>query len=171
MTPLQLATLGVRLVGLIWAVVAISNSYPWIAYVADARPGEINTPWFVLLAALQLLTCAALLLFPATIATMLLPSLRSTKAPAPSQPFEWQTLGIVCVGLWVLSRAVPDAFYWATYYFAAGRSGLDDFASDPQHLAGIVATIVEVTVGLWLTLGGKGIAAILLAVRTAGLRK
>ena len=90
MTPLQLATLSVRLVALIWAVVAISSAHRWIPYIADASPGEVNISSFVFLAGLQLATCAVLLLFPASVAKMLLPSLRSTKVPPPAHPLSLQ---------------------------------------------------------------------------------
>lgn len=170
MTPLQLVTLAIRLVALIWTVVAISNAHQWLPYLGDAELGNAASR-FAFVAALQLSTCVVLLMFPATIAAMLLPSLKSVKAPQPAFPIEWQTVGVICVGLWLLTRAIPDAFYWVTYYFVARGSGLDDFTSDPQHIAGIAATVVEIALGLWLTIGGKGIAATLLGLRSAGLRQ
>jgi len=170
MTPLQMVTLAIRLVALIWAVLAISNAHQWIPYLADAELGNAASR-FAFVAALQLSICVVLFMFPATIATMLLPSLKPVKTPVPTYPIEWQTVGTICVGLWVLTRARPDAFYWATYYFVARGSGVDDFASDPQHIAGIVTTVVEIALGLWLTIGGKGLAATLLRIRSAGLRQ
>ena len=170
MTPLQLVTLAIRLVALIWAVLVISNAHQWIPYLGDDELGNAASR-FAFVAALQLLVCVALFVLPATIATMLLPSLKSAKAPEPTYPVEWQTVGVICVGLWVLTRAIPSAFYWATYYFVSRGSGLDEFASDPQHIAGIVTTVVEIALGLWLTIGGKGVAAALLRIRSAGLRQ
>ena len=171
MTPLQIATLGIRLVGLVWTVIAISSAHRWIPFIASADPGQIDRASFVFLAGLQLATCAVLLLFPATIATMLLPSLRSTKAAVPTHAVEWQTLAVIAVGLWILTRAVPDAFYWVAYYLAAHRAGVEYDTSDPQYIAGVVSTIVEVGLGLWLTIGGKGLATVLFKLRTSGIRQ
>jgi hypothetical protein len=170
MTPLQLATLAIRLVALVWAVVTISNTHQWIPYLADAELGNVAAR-FAFMTALQVSICAVLFIFPATIATMLLPSLKSARTPEPAHSLEWQTVGVICVGLWVLTRAIPSAFYWATYYFVARGAGLDEFASDPQHIAGIATIAVEMALGLWLTIGGKGIAAALLRIRSAGLRQ
>jgi hypothetical protein len=171
MTPLQIATLGIRLVGLIWAVVAISNSHRWIAYFGAATTDSLNLGPTIFLAALQLATCAFLLMFPATTARLLLPSLRSVKEPAASTPLQWQTLAVISVGLWVLSRAIPDAFYWITFYVTAHRSGLEVFPLDPEHTAGVVATVIEIALGVWLTVGGQGLAEFLFRLRTAGVKQ
>jgi hypothetical protein len=123
-------------------------------------------------AALQVAICGVLWFFPVTIASKLLPSY--SKPPDPQNPpsvYEWQTLGVICIGLWALSRAVPDLVYWVAYMGMAFESDAPLGELAPDQKAGFIATVVEIIVGAWLVLGAKGVAALLFKIRTAGVAK
>lgn len=75
MTLLQLATLAIRLIAVLCGVAAISSAPQWIVYLQEAGPGEASSSLFAFLAALQLLTCVVLFMFPDPSASLL--SIRS----------------------------------------------------------------------------------------------
>jgi hypothetical protein len=90
--------------------------------------------------------------------------------PSPSSGFEWQTLGVICVGIWELSRAIPDAAYWISFYnMMAMNSNLGLSYFSPEQKSGMIATIAELVIGFWLVLGAKGFSSILLKIRTSDL--
>jgi hypothetical protein len=171
-TPIQVVAVCLRFLAIVWLLYALNNAYGALSYLG-LQSGVPGSRWAVWIqAAPQLAICGALWFFPVTIASKLLPSYsqpRDLQSPAPLQ--EWQALGVICIGLWALSRAVPDLVYWVTYMGMAfeGDSPVGEFA--PDQKAGFIATIAEIAVGLWLVLGAKGVAALLFKIRTAGVAK
>jgi hypothetical protein len=170
--PIQVVAVCLRFLAIVWLLYALNNAYGAMSYLG-LQGGVPGSRWVVWVqAGLQLVICGALWFFPVTIASKLLPSY--SRPPDPQNPphlHEWQTLGVICIGLWALSRAVPDLVYWITYMGMAfeGDSPVGDLA--PDQKAGFIATLVEIAVGLWLVLGAKGAAALLFKVRTAGIAK
>jgi hypothetical protein len=157
---------------IVWLLNVLNDAYGSLSYVAiqNDSPGFRWTVWIQV--ALQGAICAALWFFPVTIATALLPSY--SKPPDPENPprlLEWQTLGVICIGLWALTRAVPDLIYWSAYMSMAfeGDSSLGELSADQR--AGLVSTLAELAIGIWLVLGAKGMAALLFKIRTAGISK
>jgi hypothetical protein len=170
MTAHQTSTLIIRLLGVVWFLYLLGH-VGGIATYMSGEPGiKPGTGFVVVLSLVQFVGCAAFWLLPATIAAKLLPSTLSNKARPASTPLEWQTLGVICIGLWELSRAIPDGVYWLTFLDMAEQSGLSGNSFAPSQKANMYATIVEFVIGLSLLFGGKGTAAILFRVRTAGLR-
>jgi hypothetical protein len=170
--PIQVVVVCLRFLAIVWLLYALNNAYGAMSYLG-LQSGVPGGRWVVWIqAALQLAICGALWFFPVTIASKLLPP-HSRPAEPPSPPLlqEWQTLGVICIGLWALSRAVPDMVYWVTYMGMAFESDtpVNEFA--PDQKAGFIATIAEIIVGLWLVLGAKGVAALLFKIRTAGVAK
>jgi hypothetical protein len=122
--------------------------------------------------ALQLAICAVLWFFPVTIASRLLPSY-SQPPDAENHPRwnEWQTLGVVCIGLWALSRAIPDLVYWVTFMGVSFENDSPVGELAPDQKASLTSTLAEIAIGLWLVFGAKGMAAVVFKIRTAGVAK
>jgi hypothetical protein len=161
-----------RLLALIWLLYILGHLYGLFAAITNDPTALISTSAVWFLALLQLAICGALWFFPATLAVRLLPSIRSEpKTAPPPQLVEWQTLGVICIGLWGLSRAIPDAVYWVTFYnmHLKANYGVSDL--NAAQKAGIVTTVAELLIGLWLLFGAKGFAAFLFKARTAGVAK
>jgi len=80
---------------------------------------------------------------------------------------DWQVLGIICVGLWGLIRAIPDAMYWAVILqtWLTADYGLTALSSVQKSR--IAATILELGLALWLVFGARKIAVYLFGVRMA----
>ena len=69
------------------------------------------------------------------------------------------------LGLWVLSTAVPDIFYWSTFVYLA--KGIE-FSLTPEHIGNIVVTVIEIIIGVWLVFGAKGLRGLRRLVRISG---
>jgi hypothetical protein len=171
-SPIQIVVLCLRLVAIVFLLFTINRLYSLFAYFNNGGKTALNMSVVWFFAALQIATCAILWFFPASIATKLLPSLRSTQQNSPTPLLiEWQTLGVICIGLWSLSRSIPDTVYWLTFYSIASSDGMTFSSLGAGQKASMLTTVVELVIGLWLLLGAKGLAALLFKIRTAGLRK
>ena len=172
MTPLQIVALGLRLVALIWLLYTFNHLHGLFAYVNDDSGIVIRKSVIWLFAFLQIATCAVLWFYPRTIAEKLLPSASTAEqARSPVAMVEWQTLGVICIGIWALSKAIPDAIYWMTYYSMSFGADGDAFYLDAAQKARVASTVAELGIGLWLVFGARGFAAFLFKLRTAGVSK
>jgi hypothetical protein len=171
-TPLHLVALGIRLVALIWVLYTVSHLHGLFAYMNSSSGVSINKGVIWLFAGLQIATCAVLWVFPATIAKKLLPSSADTaSSKPPSTLIEWQTFGVVCIGIWALARAIPDAIYWVTFYGMTLNSSYGYSDLNVEQKASMITTVVELIIGMWLVFGARGLANALLKLRTAGVSK
>lgn len=172
MTPIQVVAVFLRLLAVVWFLYTLNHAHWAFAYLGGSPGLPINMPAVWITAIAQLCACAVLWFFPVSIASKLLPSYSLSAEPGnPNRLEEWQTLGVICIGLWGLSRAIPAATYWVTLMNLSfsGDAAVSELSSDQK--AGMVATGVEILIGAWLLLGAKGIAALLFRMRTAGVAK
>lgn len=169
MSPHQILTVCIRLVAVIWLLYTVSHLDSLFAYLdADSRL-LLNKTTVLIFALLQVAACAILWFFPRSIAAKLLPGRDTDATPAPSSSLEWQTLGVVCIGVWALTNAIPDALYWLTFFnMMAELSNLGWAYFSPQQKAAMISTAVELIIGIWLVFGARGLASILFKIRTAG---
>lgn len=161
----------VRFGALVWLLYTISHLNGLFAYVEEGAPIQIDKTVVVLFAALQIGVCVFLWLFPRSVAAQLLPGRNTDEVVKPSSQLEWQTLGVICIGLWALSRAIPDAVYWITFYNMAASSKLGLSFFNAEQKAAMLSTVAELAIGVWLLLGAKGTAAFIFKARTAGATK
>jgi len=172
MTPLQIVALGLRLVALIWLLYTLNHLHGLFAYVNNDSRIVITKSVIWLFAFLQIATCAVLWFFPMTIAARLLPSASANEQTrSPVALVEWQTLGVICIGIWALSKAIPDAIYWITYYSMSFGADGDAFYLDADQMGRVASTVAELGIGLWLVFGARGFAAFVFKLRTAGVSK
>ena len=168
MTSAQIVGLGVRLFA-IWLVVSLLRHIPgiWRFNVSDAAGGDSSTNVVIVVVAVLILALAAAIwFFPLTVANKLIP--RSTRTDHIHVPIEQaESIGFSLLGLWVLTNSVPDSFYWIFMAFQASRpnSILELRASEYSYM---VATAVEVILGIWLLFGAQGLRRLLRWARTAG---
>lgn len=168
MTPHQIIAVFLRLVALVWVLFVVSHLHSLFLYLDHTTYLQINKVVVWVFAAIQIAVCALLWFFPRSIASRLLRS-RDAHEPAPAPRLEeWQTLGVICIGLWALMRAIPDAVYWITFYNMTSRSSIPFSDFTAEHKAAMVETVVELILGFWLLFGAKGFAVFLFKARTAG---
>ena len=170
MTPHQVVVVCIRLVALVWLLYVVNHSYGLFAYVnSDARVA-LHKSVVLFFASLQVATSGVMWFFATSIAAKLLPPVRPTQSTPPSSLLQWQTLGVICVGLWSLNRSIPDVVYWVTFYNMAESTGVGTDSLSAEQKASFFSTVVELAIGLWLLFGAKGFAAFLYKARTAGLK-
>jgi hypothetical protein len=170
MSPHQILTVCIRLVAIVWLLFTISHIDSLFAYLNEGSRLQLDKTSVYFFASLQVAACVVLWMFPRSVAAKLLPGPDSNTSPSPSSTIEWQFLGVMCVGIWELSRAIPDAAYWITFYNIMATSsnlGLSYFSAEQK--AGMIATIAELGIGFWLVLGAKGFTSILFKIRTSDL--
>ena len=158
MTPHQILALCSRLAALIWGLYALS-SIPQYSIRLDHPPVD-NRLTVLILVGVQIAACAFLWLFSMTVARKLLP-LKADVAGASSRIVDWQILGVVCVGLWGLIRAIPDAMYWAVILQTWLTADYGLTALTIAQKARIGSTILELGLALWLVFGARRISTYL----------
>jgi hypothetical protein len=160
MSPHQVIAVGVRLFA-VWLGISVFRAVPSLyfgRYGFEAHP---------LVATVTLLVASAVVVFlwllPQTIARRLLPSSNSEALPSAS-PDLWLAMGCALIGLWVVSSTLPSLIQDALILLA-WSGGSDDISSVKHQL---VYNAVEVAVGIWLVLGGKGFRKVFWWARNAG---
>lgn len=163
MTPHQILIVGIRLLVIFWFLSLLGQA---AAIPATIQNTDVSAKPFVITLGLQLVAIVVLWLFPATLASKLL---RAGNVPVQSTAVafdEWRDLMFVGVGIFVLARAMPDVIYW-TILAMAPESSFPDF-SFGQKASALVA-LLDLTIGLVLTLGAPAVAALIQKCRRAGV--
>ena len=167
MTPHQILALCSRLAALIWGLYALS-SIPQYLIRLD-HPSVDNRAAVFTLVGLQIASCAFLWIFSTTVARILLP-IKDDAPASPSRIVDWQVLGVVCVGLWGLIRAIPDVMYWAVILQTWLTADYGLTALSISQKSRIAATVLDFGLALWLVFGARRIADYLFGVRLAKAR-
>jgi hypothetical protein len=171
MSPQQIIIVGLRLIALLWTFHVVSHSYELFSYANVDATAALSKSSILAFALLQLGIAAIFWFFPATIAAKLLRSgSQSEESVSPSLQ-QWQVLGFICIGVWSLCRAIPDAMYWTTVGIMANSSDVEFSSFSIEQKASVVSTILEIVIGLWLVLGAKGLAVAIYKLRTTGVSK
>ncbi len=164
----QIVAIAVRLFAIFLVVYAFRHASSMLPLTNYPPPQNISYI-FIASATLPLLLAALLLwIFPLTIAAKLLPRSRRTESAGALSATEIQAVAFSILGLWVLTTAVPDIFYWITYVYVMKNGGVDNSAFSPNLSGRIGATVVELVIGIWLLFGARGLTGLLRLARTAG---
>jgi hypothetical protein len=164
-TPHQILIVAIRLLAIFWFLGVLAQ-LPTVLVTMQEMRGVASSFWLSPL--LQLLVCAFLWLFPATLASKLLRS-GSEPIPASSVPFsDWRDLLFIVVGVFVLARAVPDAIYWIALGVAS-EPLVPDLTFEQK--VSVFATVLELVIGVALTLGAKGVGNSIERLRRAGQQR
>lgn len=163
MTPHQILIVAIRLLAIFW-LLGVLAQLPVLVVTLDNVRSPLHTT--VIWVGIQFAISVVLWFFPATFASMLL---RAGKTPTPTGdvPFdEWRSLCFVAIGIFMLARAIPDFAYWIIV--ATGHEPqAADFTLDQK--ASVVATILEVAIGVALVLGATGLGSLIQRLRRAGV--
>ena len=119
MTPNQILIVVVRLIAVMWALYVVSQIGPIVSASEQMGIGP-SASWALL--AVQFFFCVFLWFFPASFASKLLRGSRTSEVSPSSSISDWQELAFVAVGVFVLSRAIPDILYWLIFFFGAAIS-------------------------------------------------
>ena len=163
MTPHQILIVGIRLLVIFWFLSILGQLG---AVLTTIQSMAVASAPFLISLGVQIVAMVLLWLFPATLATKLL---RSGNVPVQTNavPFdEWRDLVFVGVGIFVLARAVPNVLYWAILGIAPDSS-FDSLTFEQK--VNTFSSLVELAIGLILTLRASSIAALIQKGRRAGV--
>ena len=164
MTPHQILAAFTRLLAIWWLLYVVSQT-PGL-YVHNEHLQLDNRTPVIVITVLQLGICAFLWMFPATVARKLLP-LKETPSAPPARIADWQMLGVICIGLWALTHAIPDTVYWAILLNTWLGPDSGTLALTVAQRARIASTVVSLVIGIGLVFGARGITTYLFGIRKA----
>ncbi len=121
----------------------------------DSSDAWVAPYTFVLIAGLVL--CAILWFFPLTVARKLLPVMREARSEQSLDASIAMSVGLTLIGVWVLAYGLVDAVYWVTMFLRLGLSEVSYSQWPHDHVAGLLATVVEVLIAIYLIFGSSGI--------------
>ncbi|HEB58019.1 MAG TPA: hypothetical protein ENJ01_02240 [Gammaproteobacteria bacterium] len=151
----QIIGLGVRLFAIFLFVLSIDKLMNLLFWLGQGEAINVSAVIYsAIVAIVVFLVCLVLWFFPMTTAGKLLPAEQSNSTPVNLERIT--IIGFVLMGLWVLTNAISDAIYWFVFVNAAETYG-GWYGLDIDARASIIATVVEVLMGLWLVLGARGL--------------
>ncbi len=115
------------------------------------------------LGAIELGLAIALWFFPLTIAKRLCPPDETADFSGLS-PGGLYNAGMILMGVYWISKAIFEAFYWAAYLALAG-SDTHGVTVEGPHMLSFVMAAIEVVLGMSLILGRHGIKNAILKFR------
>ncbi len=163
----QIVGIAVRLFAVFLGVYVLRYSSGVIPYVAKSSEYAIGIPFLVAVVVIPILIVVLLWAFPLTIASKLIPGVKTEEQPKAMSGLEAEIIAFSVLGLWVLATAVPDVFHWATFVYLTISSGVGRSGISPEQIGNIISTGVELAIGFWLLLGSKGVVGIVRRMRDA----
>lgn len=164
----QAVGLAVRLFAIFLAFYVLRYASSLLPEAALAPPNRISL-WFIgTFTFFWLLVAGLLWLFPLSVAGNLIPGIEPKRTSSGVGAEGLEQIAFSVMGLWVLTEAIPNVFFWAAFAYrvqSVGAAGLD---LPPERLGHLAATGVELLLGFWLLLGSKGIAGLVRRARRAG---
>ncbi len=160
----QLVGLGVRLFA-IWLVVYTVRSLPTLWLFGTGQDGSGVFVFAIAYLLLLIVSAILLWLFPLTVANKLLPGkVLDVRTALPLE--ELQCAAFCLLGLWLLTDAIPSL----TYYFVLFYQFSKDYQilHNPQTASGLMRSVVELIIGVWLLFGARGLLGLLRWARHAG---
>ena len=164
----QVVGIAVRLFAIFLALETLRYASSLLPYAAAPPPNNISFVFIGTLALFPILAAVLLWFFPLSVAAKLIPDIKSQGQHGPLGAGGIEVVAFSVLGLWVLTTAIRDIFYWVTFVYQVKNSGLGNADLSPDNVGNIVATVVELVIGFWLLLGSKGLLGVIRRARQAG---
>jgi hypothetical protein len=149
----------------VWLVLSM---FQQILYAA---PAFIEQGWdsaniaYGLFLLFGLLVGVFLWVFPLTAARKLLPTMSEPRSEQVIGAPVALSLGLTLLGLWLLANALIDGGYWLTVLLLFHRDATGMLSLGHDQIAGMVGTVLELVVGLWLVFGNAGLRRLIFRFR------
>lgn len=163
----QVVGIAVRLFAIFLALETIRYASSLLPYAASPPPNNISLGFIATLLFFPLLAAFLLWRFPLAVATNLIPDIKKQEQHSSLGANDIQVIAFSVMGLWVLTTAIRDIFYWVTFVYQIKNSGLGNPTLSPENVGNIVSTVVELVIGFWLLFGSKGLVGIIRRARQA----
>lgn len=158
---------GVRLFAVYGAFTVLRN-VPAVAQMWSIPDGAAWTAFYVTALFVGALICVLLWFFPLSIARKLLPVMREPRSEASIGEPVALSLGLALIGVWLFAYASTDAVYWFTYVVLSKQlmQGVDvPMEWTHEQIANVVATLVQLSLSLWLIFGSAGLRRLIYRFR------
>ena len=174
-----LAALSCRFLALFTAISLIQSSSVFVSFFASALDARQSATITLPMALLQLAPVAGLILVALLLWTQadfigarMVGENDESLVSAPTEE-RWQALAFSVVGLFVLTRALPQLATQIAILLAANSSTsnpyTDVFTRQSSFYAGIwISLAIEIALGLWLLFGARGLVFLLANIRNFG---
>lgn len=149
----------------VWLVLSM------IQQAVHAAPFFVEQGWqseniaYGLFLLLGLLVGIFLWIFPLTAARKLLPAMSEPRSEQVIGAPVALSLGLSLLGLWLLANALIDGGYWLTVLLLFHRDDTGMLSLGHDQIAGMVATVLELVVGVWLVFGNAGLSRLVFRFR------
>lgn len=164
----EIVGLAVRLFAIFLGFHTVRYVLSLIPYLSSSSANHIGVAFLISLVVISSLVITLLWLFPLTIAAKLIPSFEPKDRPEPLCVEGVQVVAFSVMGLWVLTTAIPDAFYWIVLAYRVKHADLESASLSTEQVAYIFSTAVELIIGLWLLFGSQGLVGVIRRIRYAG---
>ena len=164
----QVVGIAVRLFAIFLGLYTLRHVSGLLPYAAAPSPNNISFVFLFLFAFFPILAAILLWLFPLAVATKIIPNIKAKNATAPLDANGIEVVAFSVMGLWVLTSAIPDIFYWVTFAYRIKNANIGSTELSPENIGYIVSTIVELVIGFWLLFGSRGLLGVIRRARYAG---
>lgn len=152
----------------IYVLFNILRNVPSAAQLLAGPGGKAWTSIYAAVLAGGVLLCVLLWFFPLSVAKRLLPVMREPRSEEVIGAPIALSLGLVLIGIWLLAYSVADASYWLTLIIRSKQ--ITDATATPvewshEQVAGIVATLIQSALSVWLILGNSGLRRLIYKYR------
>ncbi|MBC9071767.1 hypothetical protein IAI53_07285 [Thauera sp. CAU 1555] len=120
---------------------------------------------YVVMLSIALLVCALLWRFPVTVARNFLPVMREPRSERSLDSSVAMSVGLTLIGVWVMAYGISDAIYWLTLFARSRQIGVGVLEWQPDQIADMAATAVELALATWLIFGSTGIKRLIYRYR------
>jgi hypothetical protein len=167
-TKEQVVGLAVRLFAIFLALYTLRQTGSLVVFARMSPPDYASLATVGVVTLILLLVAILLWVFPLTVAGNLIPNIKPERQTGKLDGGSIEVVAFTVMGLWVLASAIPDTFYWAVFAYRIKAMGVGSPGLTPDHIGYMVATAVELAIGLWLLFGSKGLIGIIRRARQAG---
>lgn len=164
----QIVGIAVRLFAIFLVLYTLRYASSLLPYAALPPPNNISFAFISTLALFPILAAVLLWFFPLSVATTLIPGIKTKKQPAPLDAGGIEVVAFSVMGLWALTTAIPDILYWIAFTYRVKSVGIGSPELSPENIGNIVATIAELVIGFWLLFGSRGLLGVVRRARQAG---
>ena len=158
----EILSIAIRIFGILLFFVTLRDAPQWLSSIRLLRPDEFSeSPSRFLQYAMVISFFSAsyfMIKFPGAISRILVtPS--STDAPLIEENGQAiQIAGITIVGVYVLTWSIPDLFYNAFLLWEIAHYETSQDQAMSQTISTEIVTVIEISMGLYLALGARGLS-------------
>lgn len=164
----HIVAIAVRLFSIFMFVYLVRYMSSFIPIITDPITYKGRQLLPILFVIVLIFVATLLWFFPLTVAKKILPNINPSPASVPLAAKEIELVAFTVLGLWMLAHAIPDVFYWGTFVYMIKSSNLSVGGLRPEQVSAILATIIELAIGLWLLVSSNGIIQLIRKVRYVG---